>query len=456
MEKILKRVFFAFVLVLSMFFGIFTDVYAYDEINDEAKRTIKYINEIRTRLSLPEYEMNEMLVDMATNHSKYMSLNNTFTSVEEADKSNYTGKYPRNRASHAKYKDDYVFEFIVENINNYEVGINDILSEPLNRSVLLNPTYNQIGMSIDNGYATFDIGGKKQSLDKFIIYPYDKQENVATKISGKNFKNYLKHYDKELPEYVGTPITVTYYGDKIDSINDIKAKVIDRITYKEIDTLVVLKKDYYFLNNTLVIIPTQAYDYDKEYEVSISFTANFKSKASKSYDGNIKFRTDEYKKDKSAKKFVTRGQFVEKLVKNENYKLSEPTNFKFSDVQVNNSLSKYIYAATNNKLINGMPDGTFAPNLNITREQAYLILVRAYEKKNGQINIKEDSVAYSYSDDFIEASAWAINYIKKARKIGIVLEGESYKKYNDYLTEKEYDKILEKYTESKNKNKDKK
>lgn len=92
-------------------------------------------------------------------------------------------------------------------------------------------------------------------------------------------------------------------------------------------------------------------------------------------------------------------------------------NTRFADVDKNHWASGYVNVAAEYGIINGYPDGTFAPDAPVQYSEATTMAVRALGYKN-----------------VVEArGTWPINYIAKAEELRI-LEGIEYSKYSDNAT----------------------
>lgn len=115
---------------------------------------------------------------------------------------------------------------------------------------------------------------------------------------------------------------------------------------------------------------------------------------------------------------VTRAEFtklvIEALGNNElrEAEYSSGRDTKFSDVPGKHWASGYITSGVNNGLIDGMGDGTFAPDANVTYAQAMKIL----------------ACSAGYSQLSEDAGGWPDGYLKYANEIGI---GEGVKESND-------------------------
>lgn len=116
-------------------------------------------------------------------------------------------------------------------------------------------------------------------------------------------------------------------------------------------------------------------------------------------------------------KTTTRAQFVAMMVRALGLENSEETP-NFSDVKNNDWFAKDVATAVNAGLINGLPDGTFAPNKVITREQMAIIIVRAYEFKKGEIQAEPNG--FLIFKDHNQMDAGAKEFIGKASAAGLM------------------------------------
>jgi transcriptional regulator with XRE-family HTH domain len=139
---------------------------------------------------------------------------------------------------------------------------------------------------------------------------------------------------------------------------------------------------------------------------------------------------------------------TEEIVKALGYPLLDASKMTFSDVDINSVRAKYIYTAFYNNIIFGQSDELFAPDLNITRQEAYTILVRAFEAKIGRsIQYFEESPI----NDYMNLSPWAMDNkcILKAAGVGFLVTNS----YNNlipqgHVSEKEFVLIVEKFREA--------
>lgn len=91
----------------------------------------------------------------------------------------------------------------------------------------------------------------------------------------------------------------------------------------------------------------------------------------------------------------------------------------FSDVEENSWYSRAAAWADENGIVNGMEEGRFAPDTNITREQAVTILYRYAGFKNLIKSGEEYDLPDMYTD-FNSVSSWARDGVKYALSSGII------------------------------------
>ena len=90
----------------------------------------------------------------------------------------------------------------------------------------------------------------------------------------------------------------------------------------------------------------------------------------------------------------------------------------FSDVAADTWYSDAVVWATQNGIVNGFADGTFAPMQNVTREQIAAIFFRLAELKGVKTDkAAELSPAY---DDASDVGAWAVKYMQWAVGEGLM------------------------------------
>lgn len=112
---------------------------------------------------------------------------------------------------------------------------------------------------------------------------------------------------------------------------------------------------------------------------------------------------------------ITRGEFAVALAKQIN--LLPDNNIRFSDLQDYPGYN-LINALVKEKIINGYPDSTFKPNKPISRAETVSILIRSLGINDEKVSINLDD--YQTFND-IPANHWALNQIKIAEKLGLVM-----------------------------------
>ena len=119
---------------------------------------------------------------------------------------------------------------------------------------------------------------------------------------------------------------------------------------------------------------------------------------------------------------VTRAEWVTMMLRSAGKSGQGSYNNCFTDVNAGDWYAKDIQTAFTLGIIKGSDNG-FMPNENITREQMAKIAIDTYELVKGEINEKSDLNKFTDSEN---VSEWAVSYMEKAIKLGII-NGMSYK-----------------------------
>ncbi len=143
---------------------------------------------------------------------------------------------------------------------------------------------------------------------------------------------------------------------------------------------------------------------------------------------------------------LTRAMLVTILYRNEN----EPEAKKdipFTDVDTNSYYANAVSWAQANNIVSGTSETSFAPDLNITREQIATILYRYAKYKNYDVSIEKTVNSLSYSDS-TNVSPYAVEAMQYAVDRGIIT-GKSEKTLNphDNATRAEAATILMRFLE---------
>lgn len=431
--QIMKR----WIIGICLFFilSISCTVYGYGADYDR-DNALEYVNTIRYNLGIGPLENNQKLEQSATFHSKYMAINDSFSPIEENGNKYYRGRYSWDRASYFYYGEPYIMEFIHDNLESIYKGTVDFINNPYSRVTFLDPLYQHIGIGSHKEMYTYDLGGESRNIDGekiLAIYPYDGMEDIA--ISWKN--NYKINPYRELEdnyEPAGLPITVTYYSNnhKIKTMKVSNMSLTNTRTKKQVQAKVILPQDDKYLTNTLIILPLEPYDYETTYELDMEVAYTFRSSNKViDQDDQIELTFVTEKRDMP----LTRGDFVEQLVKDLDYEI-QTSKKTYKDIDKQSEEAPYIYTAYERNLVKGYSDNTFRPELRVTREQVYVVLMRALEMRMGSDKIKP-STKYQAS----KASSWAQDYIKKAYTVGLLKIDETIN-YNGYMMQHEYEKLI--------------
>ena len=114
---------------------------------------------------------------------------------------------------------------------------------------------------------------------------------------------------------------------------------------------------------------------------------------------------------------VTRAMFVTIMGRMYGADASYPASESFTDVQASDWFAPYVGWAADCGVVNGYDDGTFAPNLEITREQMALILIRYCSAAH--LTLPETVTGAPFLDEG-EISSWALEAVLKARSYGLI------------------------------------
>lgn len=454
-----QRIAYALVFVLFIFIHLSMintvsgrEIDTFGFTDDEIIRTINNINKVRAVYDLPSLSYNESLNKTSETHNQYMAFNNSFSSIEESGKTYFRGRYPWDRTTFNNYRKPYVFELLNNNISNYTSGLNQLIQNPYARYGILDPLYEDLGMNIYKGYATYLLGGKSRSDQYEVVYPYNQQTDVGTIFTNKYILN--PYADVKTNAFVGIPITYTYYEESgiIERFNNLKVSVTNVSTDKEIDTLIITSDQDRNINNTIMILPLKSYNYGTTYQIKITGTMTFDrmidingtqtNRKSINYTSTFTTASSSFTSNQQA--YITRSQFVEELMKTSSIPKQESLEIIFSDVNINSPNYKYIYTAYINDIILGYENNMYRPNANISREQVYTILIRTYEKEYGTINLLSTERSLRFTDKE-KISSYALESLYKAKKIGLITDNAYQFNPSSYITTLEFNNIMEQY-----------
>jgi hypothetical protein len=114
---------------------------------------------------------------------------------------------------------------------------------------------------------------------------------------------------------------------------------------------------------------------------------------------------------------ITRGEFAEYIAKAIGiYRTRSEKTIPFSDVDTEDELADAIVSAAEYGIIKGFTDGTFRPDLKISREEAMAMYTRAMDIIDLEDTGIDKLESYSDADQIAE---WAYEYVKKVTGAGI-------------------------------------
>ena len=112
--------------------------------------------------------------------------------------------------------------------------------------------------------------------------------------------------------------------------------------------------------------------------------------------------------------FVTRAEFSKMLCLA--FGMAQKTGNVFSDISPDSWYSPYVNTLYENEIIKGVSENLFAPDKEITREEAAVILMRAYEKFTGALPQK---TGFRFYDDS-SISQWASDFVYGATSLSVI------------------------------------
>lgn len=110
--------------------------------------------------------------------------------------------------------------------------------------------------------------------------------------------------------------------------------------------------------------------------------------------------------------FVTRAEFLKMVLTALEVELPEVTAKPFPDVETNAWYAQYVQYAKDHGIAQGLENGNFAPNNNITRAEALKILFKAQNK-----NEEDHSGDISFSD--VNESDWHYDFVQSSQEANI-------------------------------------
>ena len=428
-------------IVMILLLAAFSGYCSASAVDREAIRSIQELNQIRNAESLPPLLANDKLEEAAATHNRYMNYGNVLSSIEEAGKTYYRGRYPWDRAAYAGYDKGYITEMIGKDFNNFSQGWKKFMGDPYLRYQLLSPNYTDVGMDRYLDYSTYLLGGTQTDSVYEVIYPYHQQTNIPV----NNLYYFAKNPYEQAQRYgyQGFPLTYTYYGDRKVERFEIESISLVRLnTYQNVPLTYLTNQ----LNNTIIILPLATFEHFSSYEFKLKMKMIFTGGKVQTVNRVTRFTTESLEGNKKPEnvRYLTRVEFLKKLLQSLKYELKSNLGIIFKDVNPSAADYKYIYTAYVENLVQGTPSGEFLPNANIREQDVYVILIRAYEKKKRPILLTlQDSLSFrnDIKDEYV------VDPLRKAVKIGLIDAGRRSFDPNHYLSVAEFDEILKRFEE---------
>ncbi|RRD93685.1 hypothetical protein EII17_11675 [Clostridiales bacterium COT073_COT-073] len=425
-------------LVMILWLISFSGIAAASQTQDrEAVRSVQELNRIRKASSLPLFTPNKQLDEAAMTHNRYMNYSNVLSSIEEVGKTYYRGRYPWDRAAFAGYEKAYVAELVGKQFNNYSEGWRTFLGDPYLRYNLLNPNYSEIGMDRYLDYSTYLLGGDLVEDSYEVIYPHHQQTGIP--VNNRYYFSKNPYEQAQKSGYQGYPLTYTYYSDKKIERYEMETISLVRLnTYQSVPLTYITNQ----LSNTIIILPLTDFEYFSSYELKLRMRLVFADGRSHQVNHISRFTTESASRNPIEEiRYLTRAEFVKKLVQTLRYDIKTHLGIVFKDVAPASADSKYIYTAYSEKLVEGNTNGEFLPNANIREQDVYVVLIRAYEKKRKIYLTAQDQILFRQDIQ----SEYAVDPLRKAVKIGLIDETRRSFDPNHYLSVAEFNEILKRF-----------
>ncbi|MCK4441294.1 MAG: CAP domain-containing protein [Sulfurovaceae bacterium] len=385
-------------------------------IKMEQKRTLYYLNKIRTGVGLIPLVNNYKLATAAKNHANYLIQNRTIGHYEQKDKIGYTGKYGSNRSIYSGYKTSMVIENISNNNFDYKESIDGLMAAIYHRFGFLDFHIDEIGIGIEQNQIdksqtafVYDMGShnlenicqKKNSIKsgqyatgicadkslkietklfnhildlnrrrnpKVITYPFNRQTDIPPA--------FYDEIPDPLPNYSvsGFPISISFNESYFKNINMISFRLFDNKDKEIKDSIVYnyqtdpnkrLKKFEFAL------FPLDRLAWNSRYRVKTIYEA----------DGKLKNKQWEFK----TKDFKT---LFYKVTSNENsfnINRGEPTIFYFPPQSKRDILGNIKYPASLD--ISFIDKNTIKLTANTTRDNRVTINIGGHKLS---LNIKNN------------------------------------------------------------------
>lgn len=231
------------------------------------------INSIRAHMGLPALSQSQELNEMAQSHSRYMENQHEVGYEELPGQEYYTGMYPLDRSLYYGYEGPYVTEYDNLRMATYEEYVAWCIQDPYQRTALLSPGCSDVGFGVESPYYCMAVGGSGYQGEALTaVYPYAGQQDVDT-LTMAELTRTPEGLEFNAGQSIGLPVTVQYYqGDLTElSFQNVKASLTDTKRETDMEIVLVAPQDENAVWNTLILFPTQRYQPNTKYTVSVWF-----------------------------------------------------------------------------------------------------------------------------------------------------------------------------------------
>lgn len=142
-------------------------------------QVLNYINELRRKAGSPPVTYNSNLALAARAHAKYMAVTGEYGHEQKPGHPLFTGELPYQRAAFFGYTGKTVGED-AHKVHDPIQAVDDWMSGPYHRFLILDPSKREIGFGFEDGYAVLLTGSGPESreTDELVIWPYNGQNDV--------------------------------------------------------------------------------------------------------------------------------------------------------------------------------------------------------------------------------------------------------------------------------------
>lgn len=407
---------------------------------------LESINRIRVSMGLQAFVMDDSLKAMAESHCRYMNAVKSVSFEEVADNEFYTGAYPLDRGVYFEYNKDYISEYNQQRMASYSKCVEWCIQDPYQRTQLLSPEYTDIGFGKDGNYYSIEIGGNGYTGDSLLLmYPYAGQQAVDN-LTMAELKTIPESLDLNESQSIGIPITIQYYnaGFWELSFKNIRAELVDTKKGERIELIAIAPQDEDSIRNTLVLFPTERYQANTGYTVSVRFDVWYKDVMLESIDEKWAFKSagPDFMGEVDRKNAIISLAEALQIPVGE---IEEPDIlFEYNDVKQNQEEYALLYKLKQDGVLS-TNERVFQPQEFTTREQAVVWLMDMLKiYAPGMLERVELNYKDTYAD-INKCSTNAMDAVQMAYQLGFIEDqGQGIFNPKVMITKAEMDELTEK------------